>query len=215
MSKLIHNDRGVIGLTLSQIGLIIATGIILAAVFSFIYYNNWQRQAELKNIATGFTIMVEGMDTRFFENTTLYFFPDKDYHYHVSISTEYIIINADGIWDNKFSVKERFLIRPWPRINDPDWNNGEQLHSYLKASYGRSGNKTNPINSSDITSVKNELKIEKEQDEQTLAYNPFYVDNYKPVYIEKIFIYYDTNGDKSWNKQNDEKQGFIIIYQKT
>ncbi len=184
-------------------------------MFSFLYYNNWQRQAELKNIATGFTIMVEGMDTRFFENTTLYFFPDKDYHYNVSISTEYIIINADGTWDNKLSVKERFLIRPWPRINNPDWNNGEQLHSYLKASYGRSGNKTNPINSFDITSVKNELNIEKEQDEQTLVYNPFYVDKSKPVYIDKIFIYYDTNGDKSWNKQNDENQGFIIIYQKT
>lgn len=215
MLKFIHNDRGVIGLTLSQIGLIIATGIILAAVFSFLYYNNWQRQSELKNMATSLTTLVEGMDTRFFDNTTMYFFPDKDYHYNVSISTEYIIINADGTWDNKLSVKERFLIRAWPRINDPDWDTGEQLHSYLKASYGRSGNKTNPINSSDITSVKNELNIEKEQDEQTLAYNPFYVDKSKPVYIDKIFIYYDTDGDKSWNKQNDENQGFIIIYQKT
>ena len=126
MLKFIHNDRGVIGLTLSQIGLIIATGIILAAVFSFLYYNNWQRQSELKNMATSLTTLVEVMDTRFFDNTTMYFFPDKDYHYNVSISTEYIIINADGTWDNKLSVKERFLIRAWPRINDPDWDTGEQ-----------------------------------------------------------------------------------------
>lgn len=213
MLKFINDDKGVMALTLSQIGLIIATGIILAAVFSFLYYSEWQRNAELKNIATGFTIMVEGMDTRFFDNTTIYFFPDKDYHYNISVSTEYIIINADGTWDNKLSVKERFLIHPWPRVNDPDWNTGKQLHRYLKNNYGRSGNKSNPINKSDIDSVKNELNTEKEQAEQTLAHNPFYVDKSKPVYIDKVFIHYDTNGDASWVKENDEKQGFLLVYQ--
>jgi len=80
MSKFIKNDAGIMGLTLSQIGLIIATGILLTAVFSIIFLNDWQRNAELKNIATSFSTIVEGMDTRFFENTTEFHFPDKTYY---------------------------------------------------------------------------------------------------------------------------------------
>jgi hypothetical protein len=213
MLKFIKNDRGVIGITLSQIGLVIATGIILAAIFSFLYYSEWQRNSELKNMASGLSIMVEGMDTRFFDNTTTYFFPDKNYNYNVSVSSEYIIINADGTWGNMLSVKERFLIRPWPRVNDPDWTSGKQLHSYLQDNYGRSGNKTRPIYKSDISSVKNMLNSYKEQDEQSLALNPLFVDILKPVYIDKVFIHYDTDGDNIWNKKNDEKQGFLLVYQ--
>ena len=52
MSKFIKDNHGIMGLTLSHIGLIIATGILLTAVFSIIFLNDWQRNAELKNIAT-------------------------------------------------------------------------------------------------------------------------------------------------------------------
>src|SRR4030042_3059252 len=132
MLKFIRDEKGMMDLCLSHIALMIANGILIAAVFSFIYYNEWNRNAELGNMCSGLSIMVEGMDTRFFDNTTSYFFPDKDYNYNVSVSTEYVIVNADGTWRNTLFVKHRFLIRPWPRIDNNDWVNGEELHSYLK-----------------------------------------------------------------------------------
>jgi len=203
-------------LTLSSIGLIIASGFILAAVFSFIYYSDFQRNSEIQNIASGFSIMVEGMDTRFFENTTMYFFPEQEYYYNVSLSSEYIIVDADGTWwGDKLSVKQRFLIRPWPRKDNSDWLSGEELHSYLKMKYGQSGNYSKSIEGSvEIDKVKNYLKDEYEAAALSLAHNPFYVDSHKAVYIEKIFIYYNTDGNLGWDKDIDEKQEFILVYQK-
>jgi len=212
----IRNNNAFMGLTLSSIGLIIASGFILAAVFSFIYYSEFQRNAEIQNIASGFSIMVEGMDTRFFENTTLYFFPEKEYYYNVSLNSEYIIVDCDGTWwGDKLSVKERFLIRPWPRKNNSDWLSGEELHNYLDSSYNQSGNYTDPIQgTTNIDKVKNILKTEWEDAAFSLALNPFYVDSHKAVYIDKIFIYYNTDGNNGWDKNYDEKQEFILVYQK-
>ena len=215
MLRFIHDTKGMMGLYLSHIALIVATGIIIAAVFSFIYYNEWQRNGELRNMASGLSTMVDGMDTRFFENTTLYFFSDRDYDYNVSVSSEYIIISADGTWGNTLSVKHRFLIRPWPRVNNSDWISGKELHSFFKTMHGQSGNKSNPINKTDIDDVKDYLHDERELANKTLALKPFYVDIFKPVYIDKVFIYYNNDGQNGWDKKTDGKQEFIIIYQKT
>ncbi len=199
MSRFIKDDNGIMGLTLSQIGLIIATGILIAAVFSIIFLNDWQRNAELKNIATSFSTIIEGMDSRFFENTTEFHFPDKNYYYNISISTEYIIVSAEGNQNNKLSIKERFLVRPWPRPSDQTWKRGEELHNYCLNTYGHSGTISDPITQDDL----DELNIDKETASIDLASNPFYIQIYKPAYIEKVIIYYDTT----------EKQDFLLIYQ--
>jgi len=214
MLRFIRDEKGIMDICLSNIALIIAAGILIAAVFSFIYYNEWNRNAELRNMCSGLSTMVEGMDTRFFENTTSYFFPEKDYNYNVSVSTEYVIVNADGTWGDTLSVKHRFLIRPWPRVNNDDWVSGEELHIYLKDTYGQSGNKTDPIDESNVVSVQNYLNDEREQASYDLVFEPFYVNILKLVYIDKVFIYYDKDGDDVWNKEVDDFQEFVIIYQK-
>ena len=66
MLKFIEDKKGIMGITLSHMGLIVATGVLLSAVFSVIFLNDWNKKADLKNIATGLTTIVEGMDTRFF-----------------------------------------------------------------------------------------------------------------------------------------------------
>jgi len=48
MLKFIEDKKGIMGITLSQIGLILATGILLAAVFSIIFLNDWNKKAETK-----------------------------------------------------------------------------------------------------------------------------------------------------------------------
>lgn len=199
MSKFIKNDTGIMGLTLSHIGLIIATGILLTAVFSIIFLNDWQRNAELKNIATSFSTIVEGMDTRFFENTTEFHFPDKTYYYNVSISTEYIVVSAEGNQNNKLSIKERFIVKPWPRTSDQTWKTGEEIHNYCLYTYGHSGTILDPITQDDLDG----LNTDKETTSITLASTPLYIQTNNPAYIEKVIIYYD----------DAEKQKFLLIYQ--
>ena len=157
------------------------------------------RNAELKNIATSFSTIVEGMDTRFFENTTEFHFPDKTYYYNVSISTEYVIVSAEGNQNNKLSIKERFIVKPWPRTSDQTWKTGEELHNYCLYTYGHSGTILDPIVQADL----DELNIYKENAGIYLVSNPLYFKINKPVYIEKVIIYYGIA----------EKQDFLLIYQ--
>ena len=212
MLKFLNDRDGIMGITLSQMGLIIATGVLIAAVFSIIFMNDWNKKADLKNIGTGLSTIVEGMDTRFFENTTMYWFPSKDYSYLVSTSTEYIVISSKSNWNEEISFKEQFLIKPWPRIANPKWISGKDLHNYLKVKYEHTGNESDPIRSADIANVKNDLETDKETAEKSFALNPLKLNLEKPVYIEKVFIYYDKDDD-GWDKIIDEKQDFVILYQ--
>lgn len=213
MSKFTNDEKGIMGLTLSQIGLIIATGILLSAIFSLIFLNDWQRNSELKNIASGFSTLVEGTETKFFEETTIFNFPDKGHSYNVSISSEYIVVSTKGKMGNDLSAKERFLVKPWPQKKDSSWFGGVGLHSYLKENFGNSGNVSNPIKKVDIDDVKNYFKDELENVNKSFALSPLYILTNKAVYIDNVFVYYDSNNNSFWD-DGDEKQIFIFVYQK-
>ncbi len=210
MLRFIKNDKGIMGLTLSQIGLIVAAGILITAVFSLVFLNNWQKEAELKNIASSFSTMVNGMDSKFFENTTGFHFPEKNYEYFVNISTEYIIVTSKSSTSDRISIKERFLVRTWPKSKDMSWRNGIELHEYLNANFNNSGNISDPIQN--VSKVKDYLSNEQEIVNKYFALNPLYIHLNKVVHLDKIYVYYDSNGDGMWDK-DDEKQDFIFIYQ--
>jgi len=212
MSKFTNDEQGIMGLTLSQIGLIIATGIILAAVFSLIFLNDWQRNAELKNIANGFSTLVERAEIKFFEETIVFNFPDKDYNYNVSISSEYIVVSSKGKIGNDISFKELFLIKPWPQKKDSPWFGRVGLHNYLKENFGNSGNVSDPIKKFNIDDVKNYFKNEMENVNKSFALSPVHILTNKSVYIDNVFVYYDNNDNSYWD-DNDEKQIFIFVYQ--
>ncbi len=213
MSKFINDEKGIMGLTLSQIGLIIATGILLVAVFSLIFFNDWQKDAELKNIANGFSTLVEGAEAKFFEETTIFNFPDKEYNYNVSISSEYIVVSAKGKVGNDISFKERFLVKPWPQKKYSSWFGGVGLHDYLKENFGNSGNISDPIKKVDMDDVKNYFKNEIENVNKSLALSSLYILTNKAVYIDNVFVYYDSNDNNFWD-DGDEKKSFIFVYQK-
>lgn len=128
-----------------------------------------------------------------------FIFLKKNYYYNVSISTEYLVVSAEGNQNNRLSIKECFIVKPWPRITDQTWKRGEELHNYCLNTYSHSGTISDPITQDDL----DELNIDKETASIALASNPFYIQIYKPVYIEKVIIYYDTT----------EKQDFLLIYQ--
>jgi len=199
MSRFTKDTNSIMGLTLSQIGLFLATGILLTAVFFLVFSSDWQRTAEIRSFASSFSHLVEDIDNRFFENTTRFQFPVKSYAYTVQLSTEYIVISAKGFWDTDLFVAERFLIRPWPRSSHQNWTTGEDLHEYLNTTCGHRGIKNDSISSVNFT----QLSQEQNTTISFYALHPLEMLIREPVFLEKVTIFYDS----------EKKHDFLIVYQ--
>ena len=199
MSRFIKDTNSVIGLSLSQIGLFLATGILLTAVFSLVFTSDWQRTAEIQSFASSFSHLVEDIDSSFFEKTTEFQFPSKNYAYTAKLSTRYIIISAKGFWESDLFVAERFLIQPWPRSSYQNWTTGEDLHEYLNTTCGHRGTKNDSISSVNFTQLSQELNT-------TISFyalHPLEILIREPVFLEKVTIFYD----------NEKKHDFLLVYQ--
>jgi hypothetical protein len=187
------------GLTLSQIGLFLATGILLTVVFSLVFSNDWQRTAELQSQASSFSNVLGDIDNNFFEQTTRFQFSVKEYPYFVKISTEYIVISAKGSWDSTLIVTKRFIIKPWPRLPSQNWTTGEDLHTYLNQTCGHRGTENDSIPAENFTHLC------QEQNNITAFYalHPLEIRIKEPVFVEKVTIFYNQT------KRHD----FLLIYQ--
>lgn len=199
MLPLRRDTTGVLDVTLTHIGLFIVTAILLTVVMSFIYSNEWQRTDELQSIATSFSNLLMDIDSIFFENTTLFQFPEKEYPYNVSLSTEYIRISSKGAWGNELVVTHKFMIRPWPRDTDQNWTTGVDLHAYLNKTYGHFGTENDSISSVNLSDICDKLNTTIVH----FAAHPLELINQTPVYVEKVTIFYDS--------QN--KHDFLLVYQ--
>jgi hypothetical protein len=199
MSQFTKETHGIMGLTLSQIGLFLATGILLTAVLSFIFFNNWQRTSELHSIANDFSALIEDVDLWFFEDTTEFQFPAETYPYTIRLSQEYITAATEDFWGRDFHVTERFLRKPWIRSSLENWTTGDDLHEYLNATFGHPGVKDDPI------SLENFTVLRQEQNTSSLFYSvhPLEILSRDPVILEKVIIFYD----------NGQKYDFVLVYQ--
>jgi len=200
MSKFTYDKNGIMGLTLSQIGLIIASVILLAAIFTIIFQNDWQKQAELKNIANSISTKIHGMDSMFYENTTNLYLPNKEYNYKTEISTEYITIKIIDDPKDPIYYRHNIILKPFTRKDNSEWESKEELHTYLKNNYGNSGKIDDPIQN--IDGVKNYLSDEYETNSYELAINPLVFYKEEKINFDKTFIIYETG----------EKDELIIIY---
>jgi hypothetical protein len=199
MSRFTKDTNSIMGLTLSQIGLFLATGILLTAVFFLVFSNDWQRTAEIRSFASSFSHLVEDIDGSFFEKTNRFQFPSKNYVYTVKLSTGHIVISAKGFWGSDLFVAERFLIQPWPRSSHQNWTTGEDLHEYLNITCGHRGIKNDSISSVNFTQLSQEQNT-------TIAFyalHPLEILIREPVFLEKVTIFY--NGEK--------KHDFLLVYQ--
>jgi len=187
------------GLTLTQVGLILATGILLTVVLSLVFSNDWQRTAELQSQASSFSNLLGDVDNRFFEQTSRFQFSHTDYAYSVSISTEYILITAKGSWDGDLIVTKKLFSPAWLRLPQQNWTTGEDLHTYLNRTYGHRGTQNDSIHSENFTQLYQELN-------NTISFfasHPLEILIKEPVFIEKVTIFYDET------KRHD----FLLLYQ--
>ncbi|MEA2054035.1 MAG: hypothetical protein U9O96_02795 [Candidatus Thermoplasmatota archaeon] len=213
---LLKDNRGAISLLLSQIGLLLATGVLIGAIASLTFYNDWQKEAEAKNIASHFATAVESMDLKEFPGQTTYLFPQKNYRYEVLISTDYItIVREDGTTTDKIIGRKTLLIKPYVRPIERNWrwNNSEELHNFLKDIHlndvsGHSGYADDPFPIDQKNEITTYLKDELSDTATKLANEPLHLENEdEPVFIEKTFIYFEKDG-------NLERYGIVIIHQK-
>ena len=186
MSRFLNNTQGIMGLSLSQIALFLAIGILLASVLSFVFFNNWQRTNELRSFSHRFSSFLEDMDYLFYENATRFEFPEKTYPYTIQLSSEFIIASAKGVLGNDLHVVERFVIRPWIRSSPQNWTTGENLHDYLNTSYDHRGSQDDPI------SLENFTVLHQQQNTSAsyCALHPSEILLHEPFFVEKATIFY-------------------------
>jgi len=216
LKYILQNKRGVISWLLSQIALLIATGILLASIASLTFYNDWKKEAELKAIADEISTFIETMDLKETENSTTLILPLKSYYYKVNISTEYIsVMRKDGTIKKKIKVVEPLIIKPFVlnKSLNPEWQSKEELHEWLegytKQKYNKkySGTSNNPLPSEKRSEIKKELDKRLNKISKIVARQPLEIDVNKPLYIEKAIIYFeDVN-------KNLETIGLVIVYQ--
>ena len=107
-------------------------------------------------------------------------------------------------------IRKPLTISPWIRDKGYEWTNSSDLHIFLYKTFGNMGTLDDPIQNEE--SVKNYLRSEWNKTSKQFLLNPFLIDPFKPLIMEKIFLYYDTNHDGMWMK-NEEKQGLILLFQ--
>jgi hypothetical protein len=171
------------------VGLLLATGMLLSIVLSFVFFNDWQRTAELQNQASSFSNFLLDVDASFFERRSLFQFSQKGYPYRIQLSTGSIQITAKGSWQNNLIVMQRFLVSPWLRTFESNWTTGDDLHSYLNTTSGHWGTGVDPISAEQFDILL------QDQQNATMYYalNPMEITLRESVWIEKITVYYSPS----------------------
>ena len=201
MSQLSNDTNGLIGLTLSQIGLFLATGILITTVLSVVFFNDWQQTNELRSLIRNFSSLVEDMDILFFENTTQFQFPGKNYHYTIQLSSEYIVVFSKSFSGSEFYMTERLYNEPWIRSSQQNWTSGITLREYLNTTYGHRGSQNDSLSLENFTDLRREQNVSS----SLYALHPFEILTGEPVYVEKVMIYYG----------NGQEYDFLLLYQST
>lgn len=195
------DTKGFVDLSLCQFGLFLATAILLSVVFSLLFSNDWQRTAELESMTSDFSNLLEDLNSIFFEHASHYELPKKDYEFTVKLSTEYIVISAEGSWGHNLLVAKRFISEIWIRNGSQNWTTGAELHEYLNNTCGHQGTPDDaipPDQFAQFLSEQNSTII-------FLALHPFEVQIRRPVTLEKVIIYYEP----------DKRYDLLLLYQST
>jgi hypothetical protein len=200
MSHFHKNTTSAMSLMLSELGLFLATTILLTIVFSFVFSNDWQRRVDLQSVSSDFSNQLDDLAVLFFEHTIEYQFPQKQYPYQVMVSTEYLILLGSGSSEMNLLVTKRLITQPWVHHMNQTWTTGEDLHEYFNDTAGHPGTQDEPVSLENFTDFfKENLALQ-----SSFAIHPFEIDTLKPVMLERVIIYYDT----------DKKQDILLIYQR-
>ncbi|WP_214044858.1 hypothetical protein [Methanomethylovorans sp.] len=195
ISDLLQNERAWVDFVLSKTALILASVVVIAAIYHFaVTMNEVSQQRELDMLSTELLTYIDKVGSSPDEvNVTYTFNKERFSNYQkqrttIFISGEYIVINADIDGRCIISAKApAFRVYPYsPSVLCDD----------LRSEYGSSGNITEPIRAEHadvigyLTARTGEVSI----------------DTSDQVHIQKIFIYFVDD-------LNVEKIGYVLVYQ--
>jgi hypothetical protein len=195
MSDFFHDERAWMDFVLSKTALILASVVVIAAVYHFaVSMEEVNRQKELDLLSTELLSYIDTVGSSADEMNITYTF-NKEHFSHfqeqqadIIISAEYIFINANTDGRSIISAKTpAFRVYPYsPSI----------LYNDLRSEYGSNGSITGPIRAEHtdiigyLTSRTDEVSFDAD----------------KQVHIQKTFIYFTDD-------INVERIGYVLVYQ--
>ena len=196
MLRLSPDTHGVLGLSLSNLGLFLASGLLLILILGGAYGSVWERTAELKATAHTLNSYLETLDAAYTDTRLLIQMPSVT-SLQITCSTEYIMVSTKGAFGLPLAYTEVWRIRPWPRDNT-SWRSGEDLHRWLNYTHGHTGSAEDPVNLTVLTA----LQQAQHADAARLAYTPLQINDAQPLFAEKVVVYTPEN-----------RAEFFLLYQ--
>ncbi len=205
----IENTNGWADFFITRIGLILFAAILLlSALKIYPMFQERESRLYLDAITSDISSNIEAVDGVSIHGYKYnYVFEEKNSHTTVAISTEYISAhtNISFVWGEKRSIHaEPVMTHVYPP--NSNWNNTSDFRKYVSENIGRG---RNGDVSSPLDFVTEKPKVDKKFDaiKKELAQRPYIPDLNKPMFIEKVVLYYN-------NFTEIQERDYVFIFQK-
>jgi len=196
------------GLTLSQIGIMIASAVILAALSSILFDSTWQEKQKMQQITQHISASLVSIDNTWYETQKNIEVSKEYFGYNITLSSSSIRVSPSG--SDEHIIRKPLMVRPVIRTCSDEWITAEQLHTYLYQQYAHLGTKEDPI--PENGGVCFYLTNETNNTYFTYSLQPYVIDTSMQITLEKILIYIDENQDGSWEK-TENILNYVVLYQ--
>jgi len=194
---------------ITRIGLILFAAILLLAAFEiYPMFQERESRLNLDAVASDIASKIEAVDSMSIPGYKYnYVFEKSNRDIRIEISSEYIIAHANlgsSMWG------ERELIHPEPVIThvfapNSNWNNTSGFRRYVSdiIGSGKNGDISSPL---DFNNEKAKVDAIFESTRKELAMSPYTPDQDKPLFIEKVIIYFE-------DQKEIQERDYVFIYQ--
>jgi len=205
----IRNDRAWADFFITRIGLILFAAILLLAAFKiYPMFQERESRLNLDTVASDITSKIEAIDSITIPGYKYnYIFEENNRDMRIEISTEYITVHSNlssSIWgDRELIHAEPVITHVYPP--NSNWSNTSGFRKYVSDTIGggKNGDASSPL---DLEVEKQKVDAIFESTRKRLAISPFIPDLNKPLFIEKVIIYYK-------NQTEIQKRDYVFVYQ--
>ncbi|CAG0972950.1 hypothetical protein METP3_01603 [Methanosarcinales archaeon] len=205
----IRNDRAWADFFITRIGLILFAAILLLAAFKiYPMFQERESRLNLDTVASDITSKIEAVDSITIPGYKYnYVFEENNRDIRIEISTEYITVHSNlssPIWgDRELIHAEPVITHVYPP--NSNWSNTSGFRKYVSDTIGggKNGDVSSPL---DLEVEKQKADAIFESTRKELAMSPFIPDLNKPLFIEKVIIYYK-------NQTEIQKRDYVFVYQ--
>jgi hypothetical protein len=203
------NESGWADFFITRIGLILFAAILLLAAFQiYPMYQEREIRSDLDALASDITSKIEAVDSVTIPGYKYnYAFGKNSRHTRIEISTGYVIAHTNL---SSFMFGERELAHAKPVMShvyppNSNWNNVSGFRKYVSDMIGdgKNGDGSSPL---EFPADKGKIDTIFGSIEKELALTPFIPDLDKPVFIEKVIIYYKNDSEIL-------ERDFVFLYQ--